>query len=714
MLSRLPARPPDILASLSPADFDTSTLDDYLVQQSTTLDDTSTSYWNHLQVVASVNTLILRITLGGIAWALYRNGRPGSIFFGTKLVNVHAGLLRLAFQLSAKPIVADEERSWVIVKAFLWTSWQRALMLDLWCRLREQLRQGFSYDWNTNILGPASIPEISTQLNLQESEDKKNLPYMCSWAYELLRNDRASLTTDLRHFHWSYRNLFGNRPARCNDSQRQCKGGSPQICQRFKGAMVKNQSAHDSDRCDEDCRNGHRRLLWDRESFINTSGAKAVCFTATDNKNIRYRTASDKTLAISHVWSHGQGGRPDERQGDEGRGPINEPIGFNTCLHHRYMKLALDFHCDSYWMDTPCIPHEKILRTECINNINKIFTQSRVTLVCDRDIMSIDITDLTMDLRESILATVLICDWNIRAWTLLEAMRGRNNIYLLCAGNKVLSFKETLEAVCENGRVDLATLLLSTQHLLPAEPIDDHDLFGTKLTTEEGRMMQLGYVSLGEASILLSHRHATRDGDDVVIWSLLTHERAIKDVMQLWKSQIDSKINTGFLMSSTPRIQGRKGWSWAPSCPTLQPPSSFQSNEKVYLAYDGTNSQIGLITPEGLQAKWLVYEFLLSSAEKDTGFPRNVMIARQYLSSHRFGALLRPGQLPGPRLVPAPYQGKVKTPLIAICGSNDGRCWEWRGVFEWETSDPMPNMELFPQKPGAPPNAFLLKDILLV
>ena len=30
-------------------------------------------------------------------------------------------------------------------------------------------------------------------------------------------------------------------------------------------------------------------------------------------------------------------------------------------------------------------------------------------------------------------------------------------------------------------------------------------------------MLGLGFVSLGEASILLSHRHATRDGDDIVI-----------------------------------------------------------------------------------------------------------------------------------------------------------------------------------------------------
>lgn len=58
--------------------------------------------------------------------------------------------------------------------------------------------------------------------------------------------------------------------------------------------------------------------------------------------------------------------------------------------------------------------------------------------------MSIDISNLTTELRESILATVLVCDWNSRAWTLLEAMRGRRNIHLLCKRNEVITFKEAL------------------------------------------------------------------------------------------------------------------------------------------------------------------------------------------------------------------------------------------------------------------------------
>ena len=565
-----------------------------------------------------------------------------------------------------------------------------------------------------NVLGLTSLPEISGQLAFQEAEDRKKSPYLCSWAYELLRDERASVTTDLRHFNWCYRNLFGNLAARCKDGQTQCEGRSPMNCQRFKGAVVKNQSAHDTDHCDKICRDSSCRLLWDRKSFINTPGAKAVCLIATDDKRLRYRTASHKTLAISHVWSHGQGGRPDKRQNDEGKGPENEPIGFNTCLHRRYAKLAMHFKCDSYWMDTPCIPHEKALRTECINNINKIFSQSAVTLVCDRDIMSIDTTELTMNLLESILATVLVCDWNIRAWTLLEAMRGRNNIFLLCAGNQVLNLKKSLEAVCDRGRIDIAILFLSTQHLLPAEETDDYNIgLGGSMASRADEMRQLGFVSLGEASILLSHRHATRDGDDIVIWSLLAHERAIKDVIELWKSQVGSTIRTGFLMSSAPRIQGQNGWSWAPSSPTIQLPPSTDLNQKTNLAYDGENSRGGLITSEGLQAKWLVYEFNPTSDE-NLKFPHNVRHARYYLQGHRFGALLQPAQLPGPRVVPAPYPGRAKESLIAICGSNDGQHWEWMGVFEWVAGDSVPFMNPFPPKSEDTPNDFCLKDIMLI
>ena len=616
---------------------------------------------------------------------------------GPEFVNAVAGLLGLAFRLSTESVTTDAKRRWVVVKAFLWTVWQRSLMLHFWRHMEEQLRLGYDYsNRGLEIRGLAPIPEIFAQRLAQHLEDQKMAQYMCTWAFELLRNDRACVTTDLRRFHWCYKSLFGGRAARCKDGQQQCEGGSPENCQRFKGAVVLDQSAHDSI-CNKSC----TRLLWDRTSFVNVSGAKAICLIATDDKNLRYRKASDKTLAISHVWSHGQGGRPD--------------TGFNACLHHRYRKLAILFGCDSYWMDTPCIPSEKALRAECINNINKIFAQSRVTLVCDRDIMGIDVSNLTVDLQESILATILVCDWNVRAWTLLEAMRGRYNIHLLCKGNEVVSFQETLKFVHKHGRIDLDILFLTTQHLLPPPPVDDWQILGESMIDEQGRKTQLGFVSLGEASILLSHRHATRDGDDIVIWSLLANEVAIKSVAELWKSQVGAGVQTGFLMSSSPRLQGYKGLGWAPSCPTLRPPSRSDTNHNIfYLAYDGLNTQRGTITSEGLQAKWLIHKFLPSSAASAVRFPRNVAIATRYLQDYRWGALLRPGRLPGPRYVPAPYQGMAKEALVAICGSNDGRRWEWKSVYEWDISDPLPDIFLYKRDPDAPPRDFLLEDILLV
>ena len=56
-------------------------------------------------------------------------------------------------------------------------------------------------------------------------------------------------------------------------------------------------------------------------------------------------------------------------------------------------------------MDTPCIPENRELRGQAIANI-KVFYESKVTSVCDRDLVDIDIEDLTLSKKESILATV--------------------------------------------------------------------------------------------------------------------------------------------------------------------------------------------------------------------------------------------------------------------------------------------------------------------
>ena len=96
------------------------------------------------------------------------------------------------------------------------------------------------------------------------------------------------------------------------------------------------------------------------------------------------------------------------------------------------MLIAKSLGCDSYWMDTPCIPEEHTLRREAIENTNQIFEQSKATDGCDKDLMSIDGSDLSIEVCETIMGTLMVCDWNLRAWTILEAFRGRENMYILC------------------------------------------------------------------------------------------------------------------------------------------------------------------------------------------------------------------------------------------------------------------------------------------
>ena len=83
----------------------------------------------------------------------------------------------------------------------------------------------------------------------------------------------------------------------------------------------------------------------------------------------------------------------------------------NNCLHRKYVSIAQSIGCDSYWMDTPCIPQNYQLRKEAINNINTTFAWSILTLVVDRDIMTIDVDQgISLETYELLLATLVVSD----------------------------------------------------------------------------------------------------------------------------------------------------------------------------------------------------------------------------------------------------------------------------------------------------------------
>jgi hypothetical protein len=152
-------------------------------------------------------------------------------------------------------------------------------------------------------------------------------------------------------------------------------------------------------------------------------------------------------------------------------------------------------------------------------------------------------------------ALFLVCDWNVRAWTLLEGIRGRRNIHLLCRDDKVISLKRLLLDIYHHGAIDIATLSLAARHLLPARPwidpeLEEHisgttgaerearikdfeDVVRESSFTQWGEMNERGFVHIDEAGGLLSHRLASRPGDDVVIWSLLLGDQAFHNAQDL-------------------------------------------------------------------------------------------------------------------------------------------------------------------------------------
>ena len=608
--------------------------------------------------------------------------------------NLLAELLETSSGMTLHSTSDLERQQWYIVRAAIWSSWQRSTMLYNYASLRRVLEVGFvwsetSFQLRTTIPNP----ELSIQEMSLRNAGRGKVRSMCSWAFELLRTEPVCLGMDFRTFHHRYSQLWSDAPARCRrDSLEACAGDNPNECGRFTGMIIMDQSAHDSG-CDGNC----SMQKWDESSYREVSGSRAVAITSNsdvqDNR-LRYCSASEDTLAISHVWSHGQGGRPD--------------LGVNTCLHLRYKEIATYHGCKSYWWDSTCIPEDHELRSEAIQNINSTFSNSKALIVCDRDIMKIDISNLTLAIEESILATVIVCDWNLRAWTFLESIRGRHGIYLLCKDNRRISFIKVVSDVSKYGSIDLAILSLTVPHMLP-EP-KRIVLRGFKPDTRDHSTKFMSSETSGET---LSYRPASRKGDDIIIWSLLVDNDKCDLPEEFWRRNLGKLIHTGFLMSSAPRVDAR-GLSWAPSTPYFKPPPDSPVNGiSSFRAFGGGDTTPGVITEAGLVAGWLVFEFnnpkFGSPDDQDAKIdisPCGLLcnIRRMYLQDCHWGALLRPTlnhrtfEKGGD--ISTKYRGLIQGTLLVVVGCNspptlhgklrEGRGWRWKGVIEWDRNLPLP------------------------
>lgn len=571
-----------------------------------------------------------------------------------------------------------------IVKAFLWGAWQRSLALHFYTIVGAQLRNGYSPEWSSllAVRGVTRLEEISDHRVGADYIPNKGVDYLCNWSLELLRRSRSSLCLDFRYLLRRFAIQFGHREGRClRSSTKSCRGDQPSSCDRFTRADTRSQSAHASD-CDGQC----IRIKWDRTSYTNAQSPRAVCIKTSD-LCLRYRKSSADTLAISHVWAHGQGGRPED--------------GINTCLHRKYTSLALRFACDSYWIDSACIPDENLLRKEAIGGINSIFATSKSVVVSDRDVESVDMVAHNIESAETVVSILLVCDWNVRAWTMLEATRANQSIQVLCKNGETIPLLNLLREVWSWGAVDIAVLLGSAEHLLPS------------VDRQSGR-------SLENAGYSLSQRHASRDGDDIVIWGLLNGRSGHDNVVELWKAQ--KEVRTAFLVSSAPRVRNVEGLGWAPISPCILPQvrSCRTQNQNYtirYPSYDGGGSVLGFITSAGLHARWMIKDIdqatvreiradrlelydgrqlgedfinIETLPEDAKGYTTPDLatacdIIERLLRDNRRVRVLKPATLNGSGFYTgADHRGDYSGSTALVCSKADrDLMWSWEGVYQW-------------------------------
>lgn len=587
-----------------------------------------------------------------------------------RILNDLASLLEETAQKVNAATNVSSCRRWFLATAFLWTTWQRCMMLFRFWQLSLN-SYGFAHP------GPDILEKIHIQMipclgpqSLCGQAELEIPAFLCKWAFEALRASPKLHGLEFRRLLDHLTAKFGHLSPRCLVSQRlQCDGYSPYNCQRFCGMEIQDQSAHDSLYCQSTrlCLS----LTWDKSSYLHVTGARAVLLDSGDEGCLTYTAVSSSTLAITHTWIHGQGGRPE--------------LGMNLCLHHRYCAAARAIGCTSYWIDTACIPSDHDLRQEAILEINKTFMSSRATVIVDKDLMAIDTENRDTGTDELLVTTLLICDWNWRAWTMLEAFKGWQNLFILCKNNRMVSVSDIVKSVLRSGKIDICCAFLSSLHLIPHQ----HQPEVSVEAPHQPKTLLSGSIrhfSIDKAGALLCYRQASRPGDEIIIWSLICGSEVFNSAESFWRrAGSGHKFSSIYLISSIPRVQNRFGFSWAPTRPNIEPPGFLRDKEFIP-PLDVDSDQVH-VTTKGLVGNWFCSEFLVDHVLSDRGenrYPNQLQrIAYRYGFQYRWIALLQASTIKNPKRC-ARYIWRSSGTVVAVVSSDDGYDWTWKGVYIWD------------------------------
>ncbi|KAI1466123.1 uncharacterized protein F4812DRAFT_97691 [Daldinia caldariorum] len=390
---------------------------------------------------------------------------------------------------------------------------------------------------------------------------------------------------------------------------------------------------------------------------IANNGMPAVSISDPSN----YWVAADHdTLVVSHVWRDGIWGTKED--------------GINKCVHDQLVRIAQDNGCTSYWIDCAIIPGEdQATRERMIMMINWTFTNARLVLCWDRNIAS-----LGSD-TETILLSLIVSSWHRRAWTLLEGNRGQQKriTFLRWVDTskptyELFRLSDVLNAVFRKPNIRL-WILSALVELLPYSDMP---------------------LSVDAAGLLLSGRHASRQGDSEVIWGLLRpiEARNGADDFSYKDPYIyaNKKVDVAFISSNAERFKIRGTPSWRPG--------KTNATTWVRTAYGGIKADIvdGNYGKKYLHGKWWM-KTDVNIKKRHVDWAESSIFERNEIGTNPNDcAFICPILMGDPRSDTSgghsaePIEGFFRTSVVMECkraifitrGEDD--VWLWRGMVKFE------------------------------
>ena len=522
---------------------------------------------------------------------------------------------RLQSALQLRPSSDVTQDALPLVQIFLWNLWRRSLSLHRWYVLRVHLEYGFTYAGHRALkfYGERIIEKLQCRDPRAEAlHEVMHLNETSRTAFELLRSDLTLMGASFE--------ILSSRVSRLRTPL-------------------------------QDCSNNCLILQQELPSHRSGTVSLAVALDPPCYNRIRSCITSKRTMAISLARS---GTRDDQLNQD------SHLTGIESCLHRRLCTVARKLGCKSYWLSSLCTPADPAPRSEAFAHLNSIWEKCKVMLICDESIMSLEAprrnrTDPVVS--ERLLANLLVSEYILQAWSLLETAKGAKALYLLCKDDIAVSLQYIIQTIYARGSVDLATLCLSTYWLL--RPNTKWVLANVPTTARcdspSGIITRRNTRTFGieEAGQLLSRRRIHQAGDDILIWCLLLGFEPTTDPETFWRNVW--WVRTSFLLSPIPRLSGAYYLGWAPESPFYANDQQVQTKLACWYPFQDEESSLGEARHSeagfnGLDASWQFCSLeCLANAEETESMSKRLKGIARHIATRGLGK--RPSSLDRKKLL---------------------------------------------------------------